>query len=235
MKPTGTLYLLPTPLGARETPWLLPEDAAKIRPLKYFIVEAEKTARRHLKLLDMETPLRELVFAQWNEHSGKAALPELLQPLLAGENAALMSEAGCPAVADPGADVVALAHRSGIRVVPLAGASSILLALMASGANGQKFAFKGYLPVSSEARRACLKTLVQKIRSEKESQIFIETPYRNHALLEDILAVVPPDISLCAAADLTTPGEKIISRPLAQWRGAALPDLKKRPCIFILF
>lgn len=229
------LYLIPTPLGAADTPCLLPHEQALITELRDFVVEAEKTARAHLKHLGISTPIRELNLRTLNEHSDKTALPDLLQPLQAGRSMGLLSEAGCPAVADPGADLVALAHRHGFEVRPLVGPSSILLALMASGANGQCFSFRGYIPADSQERIGTLKQLEQRSRSANETQIFIETPYRNDALLADALATLHPDTRLCIACDLTLPTQTIISQSIADWRKTeALPALKKRPCLFVL-
>ncbi len=231
----GTLYLLPTPLGERTHSWLLPEDEAQIRPIQHFVVEAEKTARRHLKLLNLDTPIQQLSLSVLNEHTAAEALPELLQPLLAGHDVALMSEAGCPAVADPGAALVALAHHHQIPVMPLVGPSSLLLALMASGANGQCFAFKGYLPAQTDERKTALRALEKRAKQERESQLFIETPYRNLALLNDALSILDNHTQLCIAADLTLPTQLIISQSIAEWKKQPLPDLKKRPCLFVLW
>ena len=199
---TGTLYLLPTPLGDDAVAWLLPQDRELIRPISHFIVENSKTARKHLKLLNIDTPIQQVTMAELNEHTDSFRLPELLQPLLNGNNVALMSEAGCPAIADPGAALVALAHSHKIAVKPLVGASSILMALMVSGANGQKFAFNGYLPADSENRKNALKTLEKKAKTG-ETQLFIETPYRNMTMLQDAIAVLSEQTHLCIAADLT--------------------------------
>lgn len=230
------LYLLPTPLGDVSQPWLLPQDIARIRPLRDFVVESEKTARRHLKALALDTPIQQLSLQLLNEHTPKARLPELLQPLLDGRSVALMSDAGCPAVADPGADLVALAHRKNITVMPLVGASSILLALMASGANGQQFAFHGYLPTDATERQGCLKTLQQQAR-QGQTQLFIETPYRNMAMLADAIDVLHEQTMLCVAVDLTLPSQMIISQSIGQWRQKRTdsPDLKKRLCLFVVF
>lgn len=229
------LYLIPTPLGTPETPCLLPHEAAEIAGLTDFVVEAEKTARAHLKHLGIRTPIRELNLQTLNEHSDPKTLPELIRPLLEGRSMGLLSEAGCPAVADPGADLVALAHRHGFEVRPLTGPSSIMLALMASGANGQNFAFKGYLPSEKNARIEALKKLEQHSRRHRETAIFIETPYRNDALLADALDCLSPETRLCTACDLTLPTQEIISQSVAQWRKTAeRPSLKKRPCIFVL-
>lgn len=229
------LYLIPTPLGTPDTPCLLPHEQAQISGLTDFVVEAEKTARSHLKHLGITTPIRELNLQTLNEHTDTDTLPELLKPLREGRSMGIVSEAGCPAVADPGANLVALAHKHGFEVRPLVGPSSLLLALMASGANGQNFAFKGYLPSEKTERIQALKSLEQQSRRNNETQIFIETPYRNNAMLEDAVATLSPSTRLCTASDLTLPTQTIISKHVADWRKLpSLPDLKKRPTIFIL-
>ena len=231
-----TLFLIPTPLGAPDTPCLLPHEQAQIVGLTDFVVEAEKTARAHLKHLGVTTPIRELNLHTLNEHTDRKTLPDLLAPLHEGRDMGLLSEAGCPAVADPGANLVALAHQAGFEVKPLVGPSSILLALMASGANGQNFAFKGYLPAEKGARLMALKALEQHSRQQNETALFIETPYRNDALLADAVQHLHPATRLCVACDLTLPSQTIISQTIADWRKlAALPDLKKRPTIFVLW
>lgn len=229
------LYLIPTPLGAPDTPCLLPHEQAQITGLTDFVVEAEKTARAHLKHLGVTTPIRELNLQTLNEHTDLKTLPELLKPLQEGRSMGILSEAGCPAVADPGANLVALAHRHGYEVRPLVGPSSLLLALMASGANGQNFAFKGYLPSEKSERIAALKSLEQRSRQQNETQLFIETPYRNDALLADALETLYPETRLCTATDLTLPTQEIISQTVAAWqKSKTLPNLKKRPTIFVL-
>ena len=229
------LYLIPTPLGAPDTPCLLPHEQTQITGLTDFVVEAEKTARAHLKHLGITTPIRELNLQTLNEHTDLKTLPELLKPLQEGRSMGILSEAGCPAVADPGANLVALAHRHDYEVRPLVGPSSLLLALMASGANGQNFAFKGYLPSEKSERIAALKSLEQRSRQQNETQIFIETPYRNDALLADALETLYPETRLCTATDLTLPTQEIISQTVAAWRKMkTLPNLKKRPTIFVL-
>ncbi|MBR7060076.1 MAG: SAM-dependent methyltransferase [Neisseriaceae bacterium] len=230
----STLYLLPTPLGDDEKVWLLPHDLEKIRHIQYFVVEAEKTARRHLKLLNLDTPLQQLHLSRLDEHSKLDSLPEILSPLLQGHDMALMSEAGCPAVADPGATLVALAHRHNIDIVPLVGASSLLLALMASGANGQRFAFQGYLPADSDGRKTSLRQLEKKALAG-ESQIFIETPYRNDVMLADILSTLHRETHLCVASDLLQQTQSIISATIGDWHAKPLPNLKKRPTVFIIY
>lgn len=229
------LYLIPTPLGTPDTPSLLPHEAAQISGLTDFVVEAEKTARAHLKHLGITTPIRELNLQTLNEHTDPNTVSALLKPLYEGRSTGLLSEAGCPAVADPGAQLVALAHAHGFEVRPLVGPSSILLALMASGANGQNFAFKGYLPSEKSERIEALKTLEKRSRAHNETQIFIETPYRNDALLADALEHLHPDTRLCTASDLTLPTQAVTSKTVAEWRKMpALPSLKKRPTIFVL-
>ncbi|STZ75327.1 SAM-dependent methyltransferase [Bergeriella denitrificans] len=234
MKPV--LYLIPTPLGAPDTPCLLPHEQQQIVGLTDFVVEAEKTARAHLKHLGVTTPIRELNLQTLNEHTDAKTLPDLLKPLQEGRSMGLVSEAGCPAVADPGADLVALAHQYGFEVRPLVGPSSLLLAMMASGANGQSFAFKGYLPSEKSERVRALKDLEQRSRTHDETQIFIETPYRNEALLADAVAQLHPETRLCIACDLTLPEQLIVSRKVSDWRKmSALPNVKKRPTIFVVY
>ena len=229
------LYLIPTPLGAPDTPCLLPHEQAQIAHLTDFVVEAEKTARSHLKHTGIRTPIRELNLQTLNEHTPKTEITALLQPLREGRDLGLVSEAGCPAIADPGADLVALAHAEHFEVKPLIGASSIVLALMASGANGQCFAFKGYIPANKEERSGSLKTLENRSRQANETQLFIETPYRNDALLADAIAILHPETRLCVACDLTLPTQTIISQRICDWRKmSVLPNLKKRPAIFVL-
>ncbi|MDO4642045.1 MAG: SAM-dependent methyltransferase [Neisseria sp.] len=230
------LYLIPTPLGAADTPCLLPHEQAQIIGLTDFVVESEKTARAHLKHMGITTPIRELNLQTLNEHTNLKTLPDLLKPLQEGRSMGIVSEAGCPAVADPGAGLVALAHAHNFEVRPLIGPSSLLLALMASGANGQRFAFKGYLPAEKMERNTALKKLEQHSSKHDETQIFIETPYRNNALLTDALATLHPDTRLCIACDLTLPSQIIISKPIKDWQKlSTLPDLKKRPTLFILY
>ncbi|MCO6505922.1 MAG: SAM-dependent methyltransferase [Snodgrassella sp.] len=230
------LYLIPTPLGMVDTPCLLAHEQENIVRLTDFVVEAEKTARAHLKAFGVHTPIRELNLRTLNEHTAERDIAALLQPLHAGRSMGLLSEAGCPAVADPGAQLVALAHQAGFTVMPLVGPSSIMLALMASGTNGQCFAFKGYLPAEKNARIERLRALENRSRQENETQLFIETPYRNDALLADAIASLHPQTRLCIAADLTMPTQTIISQSIATWKSMkVLPQLKKRPCLFVLY
>ena len=231
----GTLYLIPVTLGDDVlTKALPPEVVSLVQRLDTFVVENEKTARRFLGAAKTAKPVRELTLLTLNEHTPEKDLPALLAPLLAGQDVGLMSEAGCPGIADPGAQLVALCHQKGVRVVPLVGPSSILLALMASGLDGQRFAFHGYLPSEKAGRVHKLRELEADSRKHHQTQIFIETPYRNSHLLEDILATCHPATRLCVAWNLTLENERILSRPLQDWKSAALPDLHKQPAIFLL-
>lgn len=228
------LFLIPAPLGEPDTPWLPEPERLRLLSLRHFVVEAEKTARKHLKALALATPIQELSLNTLNQHTPAADVASLLAPLLAGFDLGLISEAGCPAVADPGAQLVALAHQHGFEVVPLIGPSSILLALMASGANGQRFAFHGYLPVDAEHRAQAIKALEQRSREQDETQVFIETPYRNNALLAQLRATLATTTRLAIACDLTLPSQTIVSQRVHDWPNPA-PDLHKRPTIFVLY
>lgn len=230
-----TLYLIPTPLG--ELPadnWVIPAQRALVQPIRHFVVEAAKTARKHLKQLELATPLQQLELAELNEHTQPADIARLLAPLEAGHDLGLLSEAGCPAIADPGANLVRLAHERGFTVEPLVGPSSILLALMASGSNGQRFAFHGYLPVDAAERTATLRRLEQESRERDCAQLFIETPYRNNQLLTTLRDTLKPATLLTAACDLTLPNQTVVSRRVGAWPNPA-PDLHKRPAIFVLY
>jgi len=232
---TGSLYLIPTPLGETALDLVLPEETRRIAAaLSHFVVEHPKTARAFLKQVGTATPLQQLTLAELNEHTRDSELQGLLAPLLAGHDVGLLSEAGCPAVADPGANLVRLAHRTGIRVKPLVGPSSILLALMASGLVGQRFTFHGYLPAKPEERTRALKELEQQAGRDDAAQAFIETPYRNNAMLEGILAACRDDTLVCVACDLTLASEFIATRTVAEWR-LAFPDLHKRPSVFLIW
>ena len=231
----GTLYLIPVTLGDDNIAKALPAKVVSIaQKLDVFVVENERTALRFLGAIKTIKPVRELTLLTLNEHTTKKELPALLAPLLAGQDIGLMSEAGCPGIADPGAQLAALAHRTGIRVAPLVGPSSILLALMASGFNGQRFAFLGYLPIEKAQRVQKLKGIEQVSRKNHETQIFIETPYRNQHLLEDILEHCQPATSLCVASNLGLVNERIINKTVAEWKKSALPDLHKQPSVFLI-
>jgi 16S rRNA (cytidine1402-2'-O)-methyltransferase len=230
----GTLYLIPTGLGSDDPgPMLPPAALAVLRGLCRFIVENPKSARRFLKSAGYPRPLSEASMATLDEHTAPAKLPELIAPLLAGEDCGLLSEAGCPAVADPGADLVRLAHRHGVRVAPLVGPSAILLALMASGLNGQRFEFHGYLPVDAAQRARRLRELEDQAARAGATQIFIETPYRNDAVFQAALDHCRGDTLLCIAVDLTLPSETIATRSIAQWKKNR-PSLNRRPAVFLL-
>lgn len=236
MNQTGTLYLIPTPMGGDLLDHILPADTlALARKLTHFIVEAPKTARAHLKLFGTEHELRSLWMQELNEHTKDSELAELLAPLLAGHDVGLMSEAGCPGVADPGANLVRLAHSKGIRVAPLVGPSSILLALMASGANGQQFRFNGYLPAQDAPRIEAIRRLEADSRKSRQAEIFIETPYRNLAIFSALLTTCRPETQLTLACDITLPGEFIRSQSIAHWKKTTPPEIGKRPTVFILF
>ena len=232
---TGTLYLIPVPLGpVSPQDNLHPNILATIRPLTHFVVEQAKSARAFLKAAGTDLPLQELQLDELNEHTKTDALDRLLAPLRAGHNVGLLSEAGCPAVADPGANLVALAQQENIRVVPLVGPSSLLLALMASGLNGQRFAFLGYLPAKEVDRNKALRELETDSRKHKQTQLFIETPYRNRAMFDAILQTCQPASRLCVATDLTLPGESIQTRTIAQWKKQTPPEIERRPTVFLL-
>lgn len=214
---------------------VLPEyNADIVRSINYFVVENLRTGRRFLSRVGMGRPIDTLKMAELNEHTAPAEVEALIAPILAGEDCAMISEAGCPGVADPGAALAALCHRHGVRVVPLVGPSSILLALMASGMNGQSFAFNGYLPVKTPERQRALRNLERRARSEHQSQIFIEAPYRNRQMLEAIVASCAADTRVTVAVDITAESERIVTRTVAEWRHAMPDDLHKRPAIFII-
>lgn len=232
---TGTLYLIPCTLGDTLAEQVLPQHVIAVaRKLKHFVVEQPKSARQFLSALKPEHPIQSLHFASLNEHTAASELGELLVPLLKGEDIGLISEAGCPGVADPGADLVLLAHYSGIRVVPLVGPSSILLALMASGLNGQCFAFHGYLPIAEVERNKAIVTLETESVKRNQTQLFIETPYRNEKLFGALLAQCRPLTLLCVATDVTLPGELIRTRSIEQWKTQPAPQLNKHPSMFLL-
>lgn len=230
------LYLLPVTLGDTAIDKVLPAyNAGIIREIKHFIVEDVRSARRFLKKVDREIDIDTLSFYPLNKHTSPEDISGYLNPLAEGHSMGVISEAGCPAVADPGADVVAIAQRRNLKVVPLVGPSSIILSVMASGFNGQSFAFHGYLPIEPNERSKWLKELEGRIYSEHQTQLFIETPYRNHKMLDDILKACRPQTKLCIAANITCEGEYIKTRTVKEWKGTALPDLSKIPCIFLLY
>lgn len=232
--PIGTLYLIPAPLGDSALDNILPQGVRDIAArLDTFIVEHPKTARAFLKQIATQTPLQQLNMLVLDEHTPESELQALLEPLRAGKDVGLISEAGCPAVADPGSNLVRLAHQHGIRVVPLVGPSSILLSLMASGLSGQRFAFHGYLPVDKTERKTRLQALELAARGQDETQIFIETPYRNRQMLEAILESCGNDTALCVATDVSLATEMILTKRVAEWK-KQIPEIEKRPTVFLL-
>lgn len=229
------LYLIPVTLGDTTIERVLPAyNKEVILAIRHFIVEDIRSARRFLKKVDSSIDIDALTFYPLNKHTPMEAVASYLQPLQKGEPMGVISEAGCPAVADPGADVVAIAQQKGLKVVPLVGPSSILLSVMGSGFNGQSFAFNGYLPIEPPERAKKLKLLEQRVYTEHQTQLFIETPYRNNKMLEDILHNCRPQTKLCIAANVTCEDEYICTRTIKEWKGK-LPDLNKIPCIFLLY
>lgn len=237
MKPIsllGKLYLIPTTLGEMNPEDVLPHTIKRtIDFINFYVVENEKTARRFIKSIHPEKKQPELNISVLNKHTQDNEYLEMIQPLLQGQNIGLMSEAGCPGVADPGAVIVKLAHEKGIQVIPLVGPSSILLALMASGMNGQSFAFNGYLPIDKSEKKQALKGFEKLSFDKNQSQLFIETPYRNNKLMEDLLQTLQPNTSLCIACDITLPTEFIKTLAIKDWKKQKV-DLQNRPCIFII-
>jgi len=232
---TGTLYLIPCTLGDTPAEQVLPQHVINIaRSLQHYVVEQARTSRQFLSALKHQQPIQSLHFALLNEHTEARELPALLAPLLAGHDVGLISEAGCPGIADPGAELVDLAHRKGIRVVPLVGPSSILMALMASGMNGQCFAFHGYLPKEEPERNKAISRLETESAQRYQTQLFIETPYRNEKLFTALLTQCRPQTLLCVATDISLPSEQIQTRTIAQWKTQPVPQLNKRPSLFLL-
>ena len=229
------LYLIPNLLGDTPVEQVLPPyNREIILGIRHFIVEDVRTARRFLKLVDRSIDIDQLSFYMLNKHTNPEEVSSMLKPLEEGSPMGVISEAGCPAVADPGADVVAIAQRKGLQVIPLVGPSSIILAVMGSGFNGQSFAFNGYLPIEPDERIKTLKKLEQRASTEKQTQLFIETPYRNAKMMADILKACRPQTHLCIAAGLTTKDEYIRTRTIKEW-GGKLPQIDKIPCIFLIY
>ena len=234
---SGVIYMIPCPISDERAVWdVLPKANLDVmNSLDYFIVENVRSARRFLSKAGVERRIEELEFVELNEHTRSAQdVERMLKPVLEGRSAGVISEAGVPGVADPGADVVALAHRKGVRVVPLVGPSSILMAIMASGLNGQSFAFVGYLPVKEPERIKRLKELERRAKDENQAQLFIEAPYRNIKLFETMLKTLSPKLKLTVAVDITSPEEFIKTRTIEEWRRGGVPDMAKRPTIFLL-
>ena len=230
---TGKIYLIPVTLGNQNYHDVIPQGVLEItRSLRLFAVENIRSARRFLRLIDKDFPIDETEFMELSEHTCKSEISQFLDPVIRGKDMGLMSEAGLPGIADPGALLVSSAHRNRIRVVPLAGPSSIILSLIASGLNGQNFTFNGYLPVKPAEREAMLKALEKKSR-EGKTQIFMETPYRNQRMLDSILSVCSDDTLLCIATDITLPGENIRTMTIPEWR-RNVPVINDRPTVFVL-
>ena len=229
------LYLIPVPLSDVDLSQVLPSaNLALVRELRHFVVENVRSARRFLKKCDRDIDINALTFEELNVHTAPEEVEQMLAPLERGEAIGVISEAGCPAVADPGADLVAVAQRRGFKVRPLVGPSSILMGLMASGFNGQSFAFAGYLPIESGARARKLKEMEQRIMRDDQTQIFIETPYRNQRLLGDLVKQLPPAMRLCVAMDITGAQERIVTCTIGQWKTHP-EQLEKVPAIFLLY
>ncbi|HEX8270737.1 MAG TPA: SAM-dependent methyltransferase [Flavobacterium sp.] len=237
MKPysvLGKLYLIPTTLGDIDPHDVLPKSVSRaIDFIDIYIVENEKTARKSIKSINPEKTQSSLQISLLNKHTEVSEHSKMIQPCMEGKNVGLMSEAGCPGIADPGAVIVKLAHEKGIQVVPLVGPSSILLALMGSGMNGQSFAFNGYLPIEKTEKKTALRNLEKLSNEKNQSQLFIETPYRNNKLVEDLLQALQPATYLCIASDITLPTEFIKTLRVADWK-KAIPELHNRPTIFII-
>ena len=231
----GRLFLIPVTLGKSSTESVLPEEViARAKRLSRFIAENAKSARAFLKSLPADTPLQQIQICELNEHTSPEELSGLLSPLLSGEDIGLISEAGCPAVADPGTNLVALAHKTGISVIPMVGPSSILLALMASGLSGQNFAFHGYLPAKTDLREKRIRELDKDSRLEKRTQIFIETPYRSKQMLDSLIGSCSPSTKVCIATDLTLDTEYIATKTCGEWRKQEFPAIDRRPTVFLL-
>lgn len=230
----GKLYLIPTTLGEMNPHDVMPQTVKRaIDFIDFYIVENEKTARKFIKSINPEKIQANLKISTLNKHTEITEHNTLISPCLNGINMGIMSEAGCPGVADPGAAIVKMAHEKGIQVIPLVGPSSILLAMMSSGMNGQSFAFNGYLPIDKAEKKSTLKNFEKLSFDKNQSQIFIETPYRNNKLLEDILQALQPNTELCIATDITLPSEYIKTMRVADWKKTKV-DLHNRPTIFII-
>ena len=235
MNNNARLYLFPVPLSDNPVTEVLPaHNIELIKTVKYFIVENLRSARRFLKQCDRSIDIDSLTFFTLNEHTDASELTPMLAPMEAGNDVGIISEAGCPAVADPGADIVAIAQQRGYTVVPLVGPSSILMGVMASGFNGQSFAFNGYLPIDQGARAARLKELERRIVREHQTQIFIETPYRNNRLIAELCRSLPGNMRLCVASNITGARQSIVTLPLSKWAKREY-NYDKTPTIFLLY
>ena len=235
MTPPGTLYLIPTILADDTAAQVLPPQvAARVAALSVFLVENARTARRFIKSVAPEHVIEELQISIIDKDSTETQIQAALQPVLAGLDAGVISEAGCPGIADPGAELARAAHQLGVRVVPLVGPSSLLLALMASGMNGQSFTFHGYLPIERARRATAIKQLERLAQAQHQTQLFIETPYRNMQLLEDLLSQLSGSTRLCITASLTAENEYVRTDTVANWRKAGLPQIHKQPAVFLI-
>ncbi len=234
-KPKPTIYLIPVPLSGTGTERVLPAyNTSVIKKLRYFIVENIRSARRFLKACDKSIDIDSINFSELNGHTDPQIIPDLLKPAHEGHDIGIISEAGCPAIADPGADVVAVAQSYGYNIVPMVGPSSIIMGLMASGFNGQSFAFNGYLPIDSSQRLSKLRELERKIIHDHQTQIFIETPYRNNKLITELCKSLPHNMRLCVASDITGERQSILTRSLKEWSRLKY-DYDKIPTIFLLY
>lgn len=233
----GTLFLIPVPLGEGADPKaVLPLSVIEIaRGLRFYIAENAKTCRAFLKAVEIPVPLTEVAVESYGKHDRKELSPsQFLKPLLEGNNVGLVSEAGCPAVADPGSEIVRVAHEKGIKVVPLVGPSSLLLALMASGFNGQQFRFHGYLPIDPKERDEWIRDMEHDANKFHITQIFIETPFRNIQLFEALMKSLHSETSLCIAGDLTMAGEKVMTKLVREWKKSGTPEIHKVPAVFLI-
>jgi len=234
-KEKGILYLIPVPIDQNSRESILLEKYQKIvKGLDYFAVENEKTARFYLSALNLHKPIHQLNFELIDKSTSEEEIKKLLSPLLKGFDVGLLSESGCPAVADPGAKMVALAHQNNIKVIPMTGPSSILLALMASGLNGQQFKFHGYLPSDKGERIKKIVSIENESKKNNETQIFIETPYRNQHVFNDLLENLSEETKLCIGSDITSENEFILTRNIRDWKKEIATDLKNMPCVFLL-
>ncbi len=231
----GIIYLIPTILTEETAASVIPAQVAQcISGLDYFIVENARTARRYIKTMAPEKVIELLQIVVIDKNSSEAEVKKSLEPIIKGKNAGIISEAGCPGVADPGAEVVKWAHRAGVKVVPLVGPSAILMALMSSGFNGQSFAFHGYLPIEKKDRVQAIRNLEKEMQQRDQTQIFMETPYRNNQLLTDLLQQLNPTTQLCIAANISGTNEFIKTTTIAKWQGK-LPDIHKQPAVFLIY
>lgn len=235
-KTKGRIFLIPNTLGeGQPLEQVVPVFAkSQIHHLKYFVVENEKNARQLLKQYELQNTQQDFIFYELDKHKSNTGLADFLKHASEGNDVGIISDAGCPGVADPGAEAVALAHQKNLEIIPLVGPSSILLALMGSGFNGQSFAFNGYLPIDKETRKHKLHTLERLVYKIEQTQIFIETPYRNNQTLQDFVTMLERDTKLCIACDLTLPTQYIKVKKVKDWKGM-LPDINKRPAIFLIY